>query len=249
VGVVPVPTGDASLVRHVSEIARRVHAETSVTMTAETVVELAAVLVRGCDAAGVSVIRRRQVQTVASSDRCVALADAWQVELRQGPCLDALTSLEHQVESRRLWVDTRWPRWAPRMVSELGVESMVSFRLLTGSSLVGALNLYAFDADAFSEADREEGSLLASQAAPALYACDQVENLRVAVAHRAAIGQAQGILMERFGLDPDQAFHVLVRLSRTSNRKLHGLAEEMVQTRQLPGVQHRGGCRDSPDRA
>jgi AmiR/NasT family two-component response regulator len=48
------------------------------------------------------------------------------------------------------------------------------------------------------------------------------------------IGQATGILMERFDLAPDRAFAVLSRLSSQRNVKLRQLAEEIVRTRALP---------------
>jgi AmiR/NasT family two-component response regulator len=54
------------------------------------------------------------------------------------------------------------------------------------------------------------------------------------VGRRTVIGQAQGILMERFTLEPDAAFSVLVRLSRHRNEKLHDVAEALVRTRQVP---------------
>jgi AmiR/NasT family two-component response regulator len=43
-----------------------------------------------------------------------------------------------------------------------------------------------------------------------------------------------GILMERFDLDPDQAFDVLRRYSQTHNRKLRDVAQDLIDTRHLP---------------
>jgi AmiR/NasT family two-component response regulator len=55
-----------------------------------------------------------------------------------------------------------------------------------------------------------------------------------AVDSRKLIGQAQGILMERYDLDQDRAFEVLRRYSRDSNVKLREVAQLVVDTRQLP---------------
>ena len=51
---------------------------------------------------------------------------------------------------------------------------------------------------------------------------------------RTLIGQAQGILMERFDLDADQSFAVLRRYSQESNRRIGEIVGEIVATRQLP---------------
>ena len=59
--------------------------------------------------------------------------------------------------------------------------------------------------------------------------------MTTAVDARKLIGQAMGILMERFNLDSDHAFQVLKRFSQSSNRKLHDVAAELVDTRELPG--------------
>lgn len=55
-----------------------------------------------------------------------------------------------------------------------------------------------------------------------------------AIETRTTIGQVQGILMERFGIDADQAFAVLRRYSQHANQPLRDVAIEIVATRQLP---------------
>ena len=55
-----------------------------------------------------------------------------------------------------------------------------------------------------------------------------------AVDGRTVIGQAQGILMERYGITADQAFTVLKRLSQDRNVKLNQLASEFVEHRRFP---------------
>ena len=76
--------------------------------------------------------------------------------------------------------------------------------------------------------------LITCHAALALDASLTVEGLNIALDGRKRIGQAEGILMERHGLDEDQAFGVLKRYSQDNNIKLRELAERIVATRQLP---------------
>ena len=51
---------------------------------------------------------------------------------------------------------------------------------------------------------------------------------------RSGVGQAQGIVMERFGLTAEQAFDHLQRLSRDTGVGLLHVAEHLVETRDLP---------------
>jgi AmiR/NasT family two-component response regulator len=60
------------------------------------------------------------------------------------------------------------------------------------------------------------------------------QNLNAAIDSRKLIGQAQGILMERFSLSDAQAFAVLLRYSQNSNTKLRVIAERLVAERTLP---------------
>jgi AmiR/NasT family two-component response regulator len=52
-----------------------------------------------------------------------------------------------------------------------------------------------------------------------------------ALASRDRIGQAKGILMERFNIDSVQAFDMLRRLSQESNTPIRDLAERVIDFR------------------
>jgi len=51
---------------------------------------------------------------------------------------------------------------------------------------------------------------------------------------RAVIGQATGIVMERYQIDPQRAFEYLARVSQTSNVKLRDVADHLVNEHQPP---------------
>lgn len=57
------------------------------------------------------------------------------------------------------------------------------------------------------------------------------------------IGQAVGIMKERFELDADRAFSLLVRLSSMENSKLFDIASELVDERRRPVNQFLGAPR------
>lgn len=75
---------------------------------------------------------------------------------------------------------------------------------------------------------------MSEQAARAEVLQDQVAHLEQAVGTRRVVGQAQGILMERHGLTPEQALGQLRASSRQTGWGLHRTAEELIRTRDEP---------------
>ena len=63
-----------------------------------------------------------------------------------------------------------------------------------------------------------------------------IEQLETAVEHRTVLGQASGIIMERFGLGADEAFDVLAKLSQSTNRKVYEISCELVETNTVDGL-------------
>ena len=226
----------SGLDQQLADTARSLQAETSTQRTLERCVALATELIDGCDYAGVSIVHRRApIETPAATDPLVLRGDALQYELQEGPCLDAIWN-EETVHSPDLAGEQRWPRWAPRVMAELGVGSMLSFQLYTTADTLGALNMYSKRADAFDEDDVNAGILLAAQGAVALAESQQAAQLQNAALNRTIIGQAEGILMERFQITADQAFAVLRRVSQDNNVKLYQVASELVVTREIPAA-------------
>ena len=78
--------------------------------------------------------------------------------------------------------------------------------------------------------------IFGQHASVALATARREAGLRQAIDARHLIGQAQGILMERFDLTADQSFAVLRRYSQENNVKLRSVAAEIIETRKLPGV-------------
>jgi transcriptional regulator with GAF, ATPase, and Fis domain len=225
----------ANLTSELASAARNLGSE-NVEHTLDKAVHLAVELIDGCDAAGVSVVhRRRAIDSPAYTDELVRRGDELQYELNEGPCLDAIAQ-QRTVASHDLSRESRWPSWGPRVVEELGVRSMLCIQLFTAEETVGALNMYSRSVDAFDarDGDAPESQALAAHIAVALASAQQIEHLHVALSSRTVIGQAEGILMERFDLSADHAFNVLQRVSSTHNIKLHEVAAELVRSRRTP---------------
>ena len=135
----------------------------------------------------------------------------------------------------------------PEVAGRLGLLSILSYRLYSTDENLGALNLYGRSRSALSTDDIHDGIALAAHVGVALASAQEVENQEKALGARTVIGQATGILMERFDLAPDRAFAVLSRLSQQKNVKLRQLAEPIVFSWAHPGVQPRRPCLDQRD--
>lgn len=200
--------------------------------TVEQVVRFARETV-DADYAGLTIIKPRGkgFDTLAPTDQIVWDVDELQHELREGPCVQAAT------ESRTLWsddlrVDPRWPRWGPA-AAERGIHSVLSIELHSQGERIGAMNLYGSGYSQFDREDALTARLFAYHAASALAADQREKHLELALDHRTAIGQAQGILMERFGISAEQAFNVLRRHSQDRNIRLKQIADDLIRNRDL----------------
>ena len=219
--------------RQLASAARALAEEPSTLSTLERAVQVATELIAGCDVAGISVVRDGQIDTPAASHESLRRMDDLQFEIEEGPCRDALK--EHEVVMvSDLATDQRWPRWAPRMVEEVGVRSSLSLRLFLEGDDLGALNLYGYEPDAFDQEDLLDGLVLAAHAAVALANTLEQDQLKRALDTRRVIGEATGMLRERFDLSTDQAFSVLKRVSSELNIKLFRVARYLVETGELP---------------
>jgi transcriptional regulator with GAF, ATPase, and Fis domain len=222
---------EAGVARQLSELAREMQADTTNEALLHRIVAAAVTEVPGARYAGITLVTGKNVSTPAATDELVERIGQIQYETGQGPCLDAAACHE-TVLSDDLRTEARWPRFA-RQTVDLGVLSMLSFQLFAGTETFGALNLYATSAAAFGPDSESIGVLLASHAALAMAAARTQEGLLAAMDSRDLIGQAKGILSERYKVTGVQAFGLLVVSSQNVNRKLREVAEHLVATGEL----------------
>jgi GAF domain-containing protein len=219
-----------------AELALALH-DVTVDETVEKVLGFALKAI-GCDYAGVIFVHSKDnIETAEATDPVVAKLDAMQMEVGEGPDVSVLADRLSVIVSDTT-TESRWPNWAAR-VSETGIRSLLSVRMYTDDQTIGTLNAYSLKPDAFDVDDQAVAHVLARHAAVALGTARKIENLWQAVDARKRIGQAQGILMERFELTADQAFAVLLRYSQDNNVKLRVVADRLVETRELPLVSRR----------
>ena len=185
----------------------------------------------GAQYAGVTLLNRDGVTTSARTDELVDRVDALQYGTRQGPCLDA-ASEGRTVRADDLRAETRWPLFSSAAV-RLGVTSMMSFAMPAHGKTLGSLNLYASQASAFPAASEQIGATLAVHVAGVMSAARMEASLRVALDSRDVIGQAKGILMERYKISADEAFDLLIATSQRKNVRLRDVASHLATAGEL----------------
>jgi GAF domain-containing protein len=220
-----------------------------VTAAEDAVEKIVAVAVEtvGTNFGGITLIHDhgKTFETVGPTDPLVIEADRLQYELRQGPCVDAsLKSLS--LASSDLAGDDRWPSWGPA-VSTLGFHSILSSEIHGRGHRIGALNLYGGADVTFSDADFDMAQGFAHQASAVLSFALHEGRLLEAMDTRSVIGQAQGILMQRFKIGPRTAFALLRRYSMNADTGLRDLAEYVVKTRDLPDTESIGYPDSGPE--
>ena len=202
--------------------------------TLTRVAEFAVQAIPGADGAGLTLLAEGQRrQTIVASAEFVRQVDDIQYGIEEGPCITAVDQ-RVTVTSGSLGGDAQWPHFGPR-VGRLGVHSVLSLPLLVPGRVVGAMNVYAHDKDAFSTEAVRLGELFARPAAVSVVNAQLIADsqrligqLSEALSSRATIDQALGLMMGLYGDTAEEAFARLTAISRRSGRKLRVVAQELL---------------------
>src|SRR4029078_2564756 len=218
------------LAQRMAELARASAAPGRVDAALLDVTSAARELIPGADTAGVLLIGKGgKFDSVANTSDLPHRLDELQMTFNEGPCVEGGLD-ELIVRTADFRSERRWLEYAAAVV-EIGILSGLSFKLYTAERTAGALNLFSFKPKAFDAEAETAGVLLASHAAAAILATRHGEQLQSALSARDRIGQAKGIVMERYGIDEVQAFEMLRRLSQDGNPRLIDIAQRVIDTR------------------
>lgn len=227
--------------REYAEVLRQAMAElteqfahpTEIDATLQSVTTSSVDLIDGVECADVLLISGADLfRSVAATSQLAVDLDGLQQRFREGPCLDAAVGIP-MVLSNDLREESRWPRFAEAAVAR-GIHSLLSFQLYTHNARMGALNLFGLKPNVFTPEFEAVGAMLATHAAIALIEDDVRLQFQSALASRDIIGQAKGMIMERFNVDAIRAFELLTRLSQDSNTRVAEIAEQIVSRGSKP---------------
>ncbi|MCU1601341.1 MAG: hypothetical protein JWO22_2050 [Frankiales bacterium] len=216
-------------------------AESDLTAVLERVSALTKSSLLGVAEVSVTLVTDGVAGTAAYTGELALALDEAQYGAGSGPCL-AAAEKESVFVIEEMSHETRWPEFTADAVRH-GARSSMSIGIPLHSTVTGALNIYATESGVFDEAAVELARTFAGYAAVALANASLYDTtaalarqMAAAMASRAVIEQAKGILVAQRGISPEEAFQVLSRASQTANRKLRDIAQAMVD-----------GARSSPE--
>jgi len=223
-----------------AEIGRIRLSDTNIDGVLNHLARLAKRTIPGVADVSVTLSRGGPAYTAAFSGDLALSLDETQYEQGHGPCLTALASGE-VLSIPHMGTEQRWPRFASRAV-RAGCRSSLSVGLPVHESVAGAMNIYATERQAFDDEALALAQTFAGYAAVALANAHLYDtqaalahHMQTAMASRAVIDQAKGIIMGDRRCTAEQAFQILVKLSQDSNRKLRDVAQALVDRATEPG--------------
>jgi GAF domain-containing protein len=230
---------DDRLAAELEELAELLESDGEVQTSLRRLADLANAVVPSCDGVAITVRGRDGFETVVATAEPFAALDRGQSERGLGPLVEALRYGEPRRidDSRR---EERWPAHCADAVAQ-GVLSSISLPMRVNRVAIAALDLYGREPNAFDGVAHDIALLLAARGGATLtharlYHSGQrlVHQLQEALASRAVIEQAKGIVMARERCGPEEAFEILRRSSQRSHRRLREVARRLVDSVQ-PG--------------
>lgn len=221
----------SGLIHEVAELAQNLQRQqnTDVDTVLGELTQSAASAMPGAQHAGITIASRNgKVRTASATHRYPALLDEIQQRHDQGPCLSAGWE-HHVIRIDDMAIENRWPAYCRDVIEETPIRSVMSFQLFADHHDMGALNFYAEVPNAFDDEAVEMGLILATHTAVGWAMVRRDAQFRSALASRDIIGQAKGMIMERYKIDAIQAFELLKRLSQSSNTPLAVVARHVVE--------------------
>ncbi|MFF0818612.1 GAF and ANTAR domain-containing protein [Rhodococcus sp. NPDC003318] len=189
----------------------------------------------GASAAGLMLSDQRgSLQVLASSTEQTLLLELFQLQVDEGPCLDAYASGAMVTAVDLAAEAPRWPTFS-RVALEQGFRSVHALPLRLRKQTIGALNLFGTETGALGARELKVARALADAATigilheRALRRAEVLtEQLQTALNNRVTIEQAKGILAQAGDLDMGAAFEVLRAHSRRTSIRLSSIAHDLV---------------------
>lgn len=205
------------------------------------VVELLTVLTDGCvdvldvAAAGLMLVAPDgDLRVMASSSEAIRVLELFEIQAREGPCLDCYRTGQPVLGAELSTALERWPAFAPEALAA-GFRSVHALPMRLRGTVIGALNVFHVDSGGMRRADVAAAQAMADVATIAILqhrAMSEAqvvnEQLNHALNSRVVIEQAKGMLAERLGIEIDQAFARLRHHARTHNLHLVDVARDIV---------------------
>ena len=208
------------------------------------VIDFLQILVERCvelldiDAVGLLLSNQRgQLQLVASSNEHVRLLELFQLQSREGPCVDAFATGIRVGHPDLTAADSRWSQFAPAAIGA-GFAAVDALPMRLRSEVIGALNIFRTGVGELTDSALYTAQALVDVATISLLQERSIrhqemltEQLQTALNSRVIIEQAKGLVAERLGVDMNGAFAALRGYARSRNLRLSDVARAVINGR------------------
>jgi GAF domain-containing protein len=175
-----------------------------------------------------------QLRLMASSSDVMRGLELFELQAREGPCLDCFRTGEPIVNHDLAAVGGRWPEFSAEAL-DAGFRSVHALPMRLRGTVIGALNLFHIDAGLLRDEDVDAAQAFADVATIAILQHraaleGQLVNLQLqnALNSRIVIEQAKGIVAEREGFDMERAFAVLRSHAQNHGLRLAAVADAVI---------------------
>lgn len=208
----------------------------------------------GVTAAGIMLGDQRQsLRVFASSSEETRILELLELQNNDGPCLEAFNTGAPIDGVDLSQFTARWPNFAAAAVAA-GFNTAYAVPMRLRNQTIGALNLFHAGIEPLSARNVSVARVLADMAAIGIinhWSLRQQEvlaqQLQSALNTRVIIEQAKGVIAERRGMSPGEAFEYLRSTARSSQRPIAEVAIETVTGRPVTAPVPRPGHRDVAD--
>ena len=190
----------------------------------------------GADAAGLMLADQRgALQLMASTMERARDLEVFELQHREGPCVDCFATGRPVVNVDLTEAYERWPVFTPAAV-EAGFRATYALPLRLRRQVVGAVNLFTAEPGRLDEAHVAIGQAMADVATIGLLHERNLreqtalsEQLQAALQSRVLIEQAKGVLAARTGTGVAEAFVVMRSFARHRGLPLTAVATGVIE--------------------
>jgi anti-anti-sigma factor len=187
-----------------------------------------------CSAASIALLIDGEPSTVAVSERVALELDIAQYESSDGPCLAALSGERIRVDI--VSADERFPHFAVG-AADRRVNSVLSMPIIHHGDVVGTLNFYSREPDAFDDTADHIARLASGQAAHAIARSDVLsparerrDQLQAQYDEAALVARAQGALIAAERCSAEQARNLIHHAATVTGDTLLTIAQRVLDT-------------------
>jgi transcriptional regulator with GAF, ATPase, and Fis domain len=187
-----------------------------------------------------------ELQVVGASSERARLLELFELQHRQGPCMECYRTRAPVSIVDLTKGSQRWPEFSA-MAKAAGFRAVHALPMRLRTETIGALNLFSVQPGVLGEGTIRVAQAMADVATIGLLQARVIshsellaEQLQHALHGRVLIEQAKGVLAERLQVDMGEAFELLRGYARERNLFISAVAESVIAGSTLADQPHNG---------